>query len=326
MLISILMPVKTAAPWLEETLNSILEQDYTDWELIAVDDFSADTSADILQEYAQRDSRIKAVQNKEYGIIPALQLALSLANGHYVTRMDADDIMPSGRLTHFVKALEKAGRGTVVTGMVKYFPEPVSEGYLKYEDWLNERVQNNDHYRHIFRECVVASPNWLMHHSDLLDHHIFKNLQYPEDYDMLFCWNQAGFVIQGVPETTLLWREHPQRTSRNSEVYTQSSFFSLKLRWFLELANPKEHSIALFGAGSKGKVVANFLETYRIPFKWYDMNHERHGAGIYDHEILPPEKASESLAIVCVYPDDLTQLEKFLQSKGYEPGNNAWYF
>ena len=61
-----------------------------------------------------------------------------------------------------------------------------SEGYLKYEYWLNDRIDQNDHYKHIYRECVIASPNWISKKQDLIQYKIFENLNYPEDYSMTF--------------------------------------------------------------------------------------------------------------------------------------------
>ncbi len=63
-LISILMPVYNAAPFLEACLDSIVEQSSKDWELIAVNDQSTDTSLEILNKYASKDKRIRVLDNK----------------------------------------------------------------------------------------------------------------------------------------------------------------------------------------------------------------------------------------------------------------------
>ena len=67
--VSILMPVKNAAEYLTECIESVIEQTYTDWELIAVNDHSNDHSADILYNFSIKDPRIKVVNNKGNGII-----------------------------------------------------------------------------------------------------------------------------------------------------------------------------------------------------------------------------------------------------------------
>ncbi|MGB1247507.1 MAG: glycosyltransferase family 2 protein, partial [Chitinophagales bacterium] len=140
-MISILMPVYNADKYLEETLDSILVQDYTDWQLIAVNDNSTDKSDTILLKYAAKDRRIKVLLNPEKGIITALRLAYENASGEYITRMDADDIMPKYKLDEMLRILQKNGSGIVATGKVKYFSETtLGDGYKRYEQWLNSLV------------------------------------------------------------------------------------------------------------------------------------------------------------------------------------------
>lgn len=326
MLISILMPFKNAAPWLEETVRSIQQQEYRDWELLAVNDHSSDYSLEILLELAKTDPRIQVLDNPGQGIIPALQTAFSHAKGGAITRMDADDCMPTKRLKNMLEALLEQGPKTVLTGKVEYFPAPISDGYQKYATWLNARVDCADHFTHIFRECVVASPNWMLFRADAEEFSIFQQLQYPEDYDMVFQWYTAGFTIQGIDETTLLWREHPARTSRNSEVYAQASFFQLKLDWFCRIHSNALESLALFGAGDKGKIVAAYLQERGIPFTWYDLNYSKYGAGLHGIPIHNPDEVQEANALICVYLDNPATLENFLAKKGFELGRNGWYF
>ena len=63
--ISLIMSVYNGGEYLSETLDSILAQDFPDWELIAVNDCSADSTGDILEEYAKKDGRIKVLNNEQ---------------------------------------------------------------------------------------------------------------------------------------------------------------------------------------------------------------------------------------------------------------------
>lgn len=331
-MISILLPFHNAAPWIKETVLSIQEQSFEDWELIAVNDFSTDDSNSILKELANHDSRIQIHQNSEKGIIPALQLGLSKATGEFLTRMDADDIMPENRLQLMVNKLSSLPSKSIVTGKVKYFsenlgfrePQPsISEGYLSYEAWLNERIDNNDHFQHIYRECVVASPNWMSRTQETKDSYIFSKLNYPEDYDMTFRWMEEGFSIHGISDTTLLWREHPDRTSRNSEIYDQASFFDLKLKWFCKLHSTE--SIAILGAGSKGKIAAKFLLDGEIDFNWYDLDWKKYGAPVFGKTIQNYDHLKGQKLLVTVYPENKKPLLDFITEKGFEIGRNSWF-
>ncbi len=333
MSISILLPFHNATPWIEETVRSIQAQSYTHWELIAVNDFSTDDSLAILQALAAKDERIRIFPNAKKGIIPALQLALSQAEGDYLTRMDADDIMPEQRLEWMVNMLKSLPKKTVVTGKVQYFsggdglrePQPsISRGYLAYESWLNERIEQNDHYDHIYRECVVASPNWMTRTEDIRAFDIFSTLNYPEDYDMTFRWMTKGFTIVGIPETTLFWREHPGRTSRNSSVYDQASFFNLKLNWFCAL-HTDVTSFAILGAGVKGKITAHHLIKEKRNFRWFDLEAHKYGAPLLGKTIEHYDKLSGEKLLIAVYPTNKKPLLAFLNEKGFEIGRNAWF-
>lgn len=325
MQISIIMPVFNAEKWISDTISSILAQSFSDWELICIDDFSADESAKMIASYQDIDPRIRLISNTKKGIIPALQLGLNISKGEFVTRMDADDLMPPNRLQMMHDALLNSAPKTIVTGKVEYFSEDsVSEGYVRYQSWLNERVANNDHFDHIYRECVIASPNWLTRTEELRAFNIFDNLQYPEDYDMVFHWKAHQFSITSLNEVTLLWREHPERTSRNSEVYDQKSFFDLKLSWFLKLHSTNA-PIGILGAGTKGKITAEFFIEKGIPFNWYDFNSQKYPAPLLGQSIHSYTELHETQVLIAIYPKDLDGLNAFLEEKGYEVGRNAWF-
>ncbi|GAB5416132.1 MAG: glycosyltransferase [Crocinitomicaceae bacterium] len=319
MKISILLPFRNAAPWIVETIQSIQDQTHENWELLAVNDHSTDGTLSLIR--SAEDPRIQILTNEDEGIIPALQTGLKAATGAFTTRMDADDLMPKDKLKLLLSAIE--GQRHVVTGKVRYFSDSVvSEGYKKYEDWLNERCDQKDHFDHVYRECVVASPNWLVATKFLRQDKIFDQLQYPEDYDMTFLWKRLGYEIGVVNEVTHLWREHPQRTSRNSQTYNQASFFHLKLSWFQR--NEKGKTLGVFGTGSKGKMVIDQLkDAYEI--HWFDHEHSRYGAPLNGYAIEDPMKCNCDLLLLAIYPENKMRLENLVTHLGYEFGKTVWY-
>ena len=320
--ISILMPVKNVAPWIQETIGSILNQSLKDWELIVIDDHSTDETVELIGKF--EDPRIQIATNFGEGIIPALQTGLALTKGTFITRMDGDDLMPEHKLELLHALCSVSNERIIATGKVRYFSDKeISEGYKKYASWLNDRIDNNDHFQHIYRECVIASPNWMVRKELLEQDRIFERLKYPEDYDMTFRWLEKGYQVRSTELITHLWREHPSRTSRNSDIYAQKSFFKLKLQWFLKL-HPEIKRIAVFGADSKGKLVIDALQ-HAIELRWYDLNFRKFRAPISGFPIQNPDDCLESFALIAVYPENLKALESYLQTKGFEVGINAWY-
>lgn len=91
-LVSIIMPVFNAQEFLQESIESVRNQSYPDWELLAVDDCSQDDSLKILQEVALQDARIKVIQlDQNQGAAVARNAGLQRAKGRYLAFIDSDD-------------------------------------------------------------------------------------------------------------------------------------------------------------------------------------------------------------------------------------------
>ncbi len=310
------MPVKNGEKYLVECIESILLQSFQDWELIIINDHSTDTTADILTEFEENNSKIKSLVNNGLGIINALQLGLEKTSGKFVTRMDSDDIMPENRLEIMMDSILNSDTGTVVTGLVKYISDqPVSEGYLNYEAWLNQINLNASQWQNIYRECVIASPNWIIRKTDLMNSGGFDDLQYPEDYDLVFSWYRNHYDVVCIPKVTLHWREHPARTSRNSHHYIQKAFFDLKVSRFLEL-ELEESSLIIWGKNPKTRFTKDFLKSKGIDCHQYDLK---------DYRKI--EDFSSPKLLVGVYPDvsERLKLEDYLKTIGLSQGSDWWY-
>lgn len=102
---SIIIPVYNAEPYLAMSLDSLLAQTHPDWEAICVDDGAKDASPKILDDYAQRDSRIKVIHQKNGGECSARNAGLRAATGDYVGFLDNDDVLAPGWLKRAVEIL-----------------------------------------------------------------------------------------------------------------------------------------------------------------------------------------------------------------------------
>lgn len=283
--ISILTPFRNAEAFIEETASSIFKQTHANWEWILINDHSEQNEISLLQEYLT-DPRVQVISNKGKGITDALISGFSLTKGDYVTRMDADDVMPENKLQILLENL-LSQEADIVTGKVNYFSSDgqISPGYQKYEKWLNERVDQQDFYREIYRECTLASGNWLMKREVLNECGGFEGLVYPEDYDLLFRWYENNLKIFGIQEVTHLWREHPLRTSKNSDDYGQRSFFDLKVNRFVQ-HDLEELPLVLNGTGTKGRLAAAILLERGISFDWVSVEPEKFKGGVYGKTII----------------------------------------
>ena len=281
------MPVKNAGKFLGECLDSVCEQTYTAWELIAIDDHSTDESSSILHAHGEKDERIRILKNKEHGIISALQLAYENSKGHFITRMDADDIMSPNKLLLLVQRLIDKGEKHIATGCVSYFSEAgIGDGYKKYAEWLNLLTKSESNFSEIYKECVIPSPCWMIRRKDFEDCGAFNSNTYPEDYDLCFRFYQSGFHIAGVPEVIHKWRDYLTRTSRTSPHYADNRFIGLKIDYFIQLDYQAESRLIVWGAGKKGKTIARKLLDKNIPFHWITNNNKKIGHIVYDQMLL----------------------------------------
>lgn len=285
-MVSIIMPFRDAGLYIEECVQSILQQSYSNWELIAVNDHSTDDSKPILEAFQHQDSRIHVLQNKGLGIIDALMTGYALAQGSFITRMDADDVMPKDKISTLVDLLQYHGRGHIATGHVKYISEGVlGDGFKKYEQWLNNLCRTNSHFLDIYKECVIPSPCWMMYRQDFNSIGDFQSQQYPEDYDLVFRMYKGKMKVASSDKILHLWRDHMVRASRTDPNYLDNRFLKLKVDYFVELDWNADKQLILWGAGSKGKNIAKLLLGKSIPFTWVTNNEKKVGKHIYNNLI-----------------------------------------
>ena len=106
-MVTIGLPFYNAEKYLALAIESVLQQTYTNWELLLLDDGSTDNSLSIAQSYAQKDSRIKVISDgKNKNLATRLNELPSLAQGLYLARMDADDMMHPARIERQLAVLE----------------------------------------------------------------------------------------------------------------------------------------------------------------------------------------------------------------------------
>ena len=330
-LVSILMPFKNTEDYLKDCLVSVQEQDYENWELIAVNDHSTDNSLEIVQRFCNRDRRISVEQNSGNGIIPALRLAYNRSAGTYITRMDSDDIMVRSKISALLSPLKEKGEGHISIGQVKYFSERgISDGYARYETWINGLIQKGNNFSEIYKECVVPSPCWMVHKEDMERCGAFQSDRYPEDYDLTFRFYQQGMKCLPCDEVLHLWRDYYTRTSRTSEHYAQNYFLDIKIHYFLKLDYDNQRPLVLWGAGFKGKTLAKSLKKQGIPFSWLCDNPKKIGKSIYGMPLVQYQelKQMRNPQSIITVANEMAQhdIRKYLDTLGLDKPGDVFFF
>ena len=122
--ISVIMGIFNCAPYLDEAIQSIINQTYENWEMILCDDGSTDNTYLIASKYATEESRIRLIKNeKNLGLSKTLNRCLAIATGDYIARMDGDDISLPQRFEKEVAFLDSHPEFAVVSCPMIYFDE-----------------------------------------------------------------------------------------------------------------------------------------------------------------------------------------------------------
>lgn len=118
--ISVIMPAYNDAQYIAFAINSVRAQTFQDWELIVVDDGSTDNSADIADEYAAKDSRIRVIRQKNQGVIAARNNAIAVARGEFIYPLDSDDRIASNCLDVMYNKITTSDYAVIAPGTVRF--------------------------------------------------------------------------------------------------------------------------------------------------------------------------------------------------------------
>lgn len=206
--VSVVMPAYNAEKYIREAIDSILNQTFTDFEFIIINDGSKDKTKDIILSYS--DSRIVYLENeKNSGIVVTLNKGLDTAKGEFIARMDADDIAIKNRLERQIAVMDHdSSIGVLGTG-IRIFGE-------NEETRETRSTTNPDKLKAelIFSSCV-CHPTVMMRKRILDDYNISYQEGYhgAEDYKM---WWQIASVskIQTLPDILHCYRVHPDQITQ----------------------------------------------------------------------------------------------------------------
>lgn len=225
--VSVLMPVYNAEMFLAESISSILNQTFTNFELIIIDDGSTDNSLSIIKSF--NDDRIKLVTlEKNKGIVAALNIGIEMAKGIYLARMDADDIAFTDKLEKQVKFLEQnIDIGCIGTDFL-WYDDPTEKSWIKYYEIEDIKIS-------LLFGCPICHPTIMIRLSILKFFNLRYSYNYPhaEDY---FLWTELSQVskIANLKEPLLYYRRHLGQISLLQNSVQSRSMIQIQL---LQLKN-----------------------------------------------------------------------------------------
>lgn len=200
--ISVLMTAYNAQDYIAEAIESILQQTFQDFEFIIVNDGSTDDTANIIQHYAQQDSRIRFINNSlNRGLIAVLNQGLELCRGEYIARMDADDISTPERFAKQIQYLQQHPEVGILSGWLQYFPHNHTSTIAHHKEIVR--------YSDVLRGWCINHGTVMMRKSLIDEYKLRYNPDFPhsEDYEL---WSRAirYTQIHNLPEVIYLYRKH----------------------------------------------------------------------------------------------------------------------
>jgi glycosyltransferase EpsE len=223
-LVSIIMGVYNSEKTLAECIDSVLSQTYQNWEFIVCDDGSRDASCEVVSRYAKKDTRIKFIKNATNKGLPfTLNHCIANADGKYLARQDADDIMVADRLEKQVAFMEK-NPNYAVSG---------SSMYLFDDDGIwGERVRPEKPDKRTF---LQGNPFW--HPTVIMKTDVIKALggysesglaiKRLEDADLWFRLYSKGYIGYNIQEPLHKFREDRQAYNRRKISHR---FYAMRLQ------------------------------------------------------------------------------------------------
>lgn len=220
-LVSIIVPCYNQAQFLNATLQSVLDQSYSNWECVIVDDGSLDDTAFIAQKWIEKDSRFIYFFKKNEGVSSARNFALSKANGEYIQFLDSDDILEKKKIELSMKLIKESTNKSekIVVSNFRMFVDTSSATSAPYCN-LNKNLLNFESLLYSWN-ATFSIPI----HCGFFETSLFKNIQFPEDMTAQEDWIvwvsifKKGYKAIFLDEALALYRMNPNSRTNSRSLY-----------------------------------------------------------------------------------------------------------
>ena len=280
MKLAVILPAYNAENFITECLDSLLNQTFSDFCILAVNDASTDNTGKILEDYAAKDTRLRVYHFSENQGEPAvMQFAMDMLNYmnvEYVARMDADDICVPHRFERQVQYLDEHPEIDILGSNALLFNDGQTDKMSKVSTLPLLDKDIKAHFS-LARDNII-NPSSMWRHSSIKALNInYAQTATAPDFHM---WVQCALhkkTFANLAEPLLLYRLHPGQESKKHDKISESVQYSMEL-WISHLfpeLTPKE--ISLLSLILHGKTIKLRTEEFEIAFSAYDKVRSNNG-------------------------------------------------
>lgn len=324
-IVSVILPYFNAEKTLQRAIESIINQTFTNFELLLINNNSNDNSQIIALQFANADKRVVLLNEQQQGVAFAANTGNNAARGKYIARMDADDISLPQRVEKQVEFLNRKPEIGVVSCLVRNVGHNSNAlGIQRYVDWVNTLIFHNQIEINRFVEMPLINPTTMFRRQLIDEYGGFSHGDFPEDYEMWLRFMSKGVKFEKVEEVLFEWHDSKTRLTRSDKRYRRENFYIIKAPFLAQwLTNRKINSVWVWGAGKLSRKRATLLIIYGIEIEGYIDVKEREIKNLVCVDYV--NYNWESLSFIISYVANIGAREKirrFLNSKGKIEGIN----
>ncbi len=281
-LVCVIMPAYNAEKYIAESISSVVHQSYQNWELIVINDGSTDQTLQIVEEFLQKDKRIRLANHEtNKGLILARNKGLECAKGKYIANLDSDDIAMPSRLEKQVQFLEEHKSYVLLGTACEIINSNGERQQLIRRNIPNEQIKT-----------LLLFSNYFINSSVMMKADLAKEIGYvddvplSEDYQLFVALSNKG-DLGNLDIPLVKYREHGSNISKEKEAELAKEYSEIQLRQIQKLGlSPSEQEMKLHSSLVEGNTSALGFDLAEVEVWLLKLIKANQGEKVYEDNLL----------------------------------------